>query len=404
MNLENLELKKESLFKYMKSENYSISYIMAIQREIRWLLENPDSYKWSTYEEALHDRASAYDKKIFSNKKTIFMVIWRFEEDSVYPNRTRHPEGNAKLRVLNPEFESMAVAFERMETQRPLKPITINKNSRCFRSFLWHLQTRECKSSCDVTEADSISYFRDKNGTVLRGYTAKRIISHALTLLEKNGFGECKRLSALIPLIKYHHRNIQFLTDDEITWILRALKDKESNLSLRDRAIGFLLVYTGMRASDISSLRLKDIDWHNGEIHCIQQKTGVPLHLPLLPVVGNAIYDYLDKERPRSSCDYVFLNSLSAEGLAPVSICSISYVICKAAHVRNSKGDRKGTHVFRHHLVTALLSSGTDQATISQTVGHSCPESLTPYLHADIENLRKCALDISQFPIRREGC
>ena len=49
MNLENLELKKESLFKYMKSENYSISYIMAIQREIRWLLENSDSYKWSTY-------------------------------------------------------------------------------------------------------------------------------------------------------------------------------------------------------------------------------------------------------------------------------------------------------------------------------------------------------------------
>ena len=159
-----------------------------------------------------------------------------------------------------------------------------------------------------------------------------------------------------------------------------------------------------MRASDISSLKLEDIDWHNGKIHCIQQKTGVPLHLPLLPVVGNAIYDYLDKERPQSSSDYLFLSSLSAEGLAPSSIGSISYVIYKASCVRNAKGDRRGTHIFRHHLVTALLSNGTDQATISQTVGHSSPESLAPYLHADIENLRKCALDISQFPIRREGC
>jgi integrase len=388
----------------MKSENYSISYIMAIQREIRWLLENPDSYKWSTYEEALHDRASAYDKKIFTNTKTIFSLIRRFEEDSVYPDRTKHHEDSSKLHMLNTDFENMAASFETMEEQRPLKPVTVKKNCRCFRSFLWHLQVRGCKNASDITEADSISFFRDKNGTVLRGYTAKRIISHALTLLEKNGFSECKRLSAFIPLIKYHHKNAQFLTDDEVTKILSSLKDKEGNLSLRNRAIGFLLIYTGMRASDISSLKLEDIDWHKGKIHCIQQKTGVPLHLPLLPVVGNAIYDYLDKERPQSSSDYLFLSSLSAEGLAPSSIGSISYVIYKASCVRNAKGDRRGTHIFRHHLVTALLSNGTDQATISQTVGHSSPESLAPYLHADIENLRKCALDISQFPIRREGC
>ena len=404
MNLENLSLSQDSLVEYMVTMNYSSSYIMAIQREIRWLLKNKDSHKWITYGEALQDRAFACDKKNFTNKKTLFTVIRRFEEDSVYPNRTRHPEGNTTPQELSAEFEKMAVAFEAMEAQRSLKSVTVNKNNRCFRSFLQHLQSRGCERACDVTEADAIRYFRDKNGAVLRGYTAKRIISHALTLLAKNGFSECKRLSALIPLIKYHHKNTQFLTDDEIAKILHVLKDKEGNLSLRDRAIGFLLVYTGMRASDISSLRLEDIDWHNGKIHCIQQKTGVPLHLPLLPVIGNAIYDYLDKERPQSSCDYLFLNSFSAEGLAPVSICSISYVIYKASCVRNAKGDRKGTHIFRHHLVTALLSNGTDQATISQTVGHSSPDSLTPYLHADIENLRKCALDISQFPIRREGC
>lgn len=404
MNLENLQLNQEALFKYMKSNNYSSSYIVAVQREIRWLLKNKDSYKWITYEEALHDRASACDMRSFTNKKTLFTVIQRFEEDSVYPNRTRHPEVNVKLRILNTQFERMAVSFERMEAQRRLKPVTVIKNSRCFRSFLWHLQTRGCKNACDVDEADSISYFKDEQGNVLRGYTAKRIISHALTLLEKNGFSECKRLSALIPLIKYHHKNTPFLTDDEVTDILSAIRSTDGNLSLRDRAIGLLLVYTGMRASDISSLKLNDIDWHNGQMHCIQQKTGVPLYLPLLPVVGNAIFDYLEKERPKSSCRYLFLNHISAGKLAPASIGSISNVIYKSACVRNGKGERKGTHIFRHHLVTALLSNGTDQATISQTVGHSSPESLAPYLHADIENLRKCALDISHFPIHREGC
>ena len=90
MNLENLQLKHESLFKYMESNNYSSSYITAIRREIRWLLENKDGYKWNTYEEALHDRASAYDKKIFTNKKTIFTVIRRFEEDVVYNNEKNY--------------------------------------------------------------------------------------------------------------------------------------------------------------------------------------------------------------------------------------------------------------------------------------------------------------------------
>lgn len=403
MNLENLSLNQDSLVEYMVTMNYSSSYIMAIQREIRWLLKNKDSHKWTTYKEALQDRASACDKKNFTNKKTLFTVIRRFEEDSVYPNRTRHPEGNTTSQELNAEFEKMAVAFEAMETQRSLKPVTVNKNNRCFRSFLQHLQSRGCERACDVTEADSISYFRDESGAVLRGYTSKRIISHALSLLDKNGFSECKRLFAFIPLIKYHHKNVQYLTEEEVSKIIRTLKDREESLSLRDRAIGFLLVYTGMRASDISSLKLENIDWQKEEIRCIQQKTGVPLRLPLLPVVGNAIYDYLDTERPESSCDNLFLSNLSAKGLAPTSICSISYAIYKASHVRSRKDDRKGTHIFRHHLVTALLSKGTDQATISQTVGHSSPESLAPYLHADIENLRKCALDVSQFPIHRRG-
>ena len=69
MNLENLSLSQDSLVEYMVTMNYSSSYIMAIQREIRWLLKNKDSHKWITYEEALQDRAFACDKKNFTNKK-----------------------------------------------------------------------------------------------------------------------------------------------------------------------------------------------------------------------------------------------------------------------------------------------------------------------------------------------
>lgn len=404
MNLENLQEKQMVLVKYMESNNYSSSYVSAVLCEIRWLIKNKDAYTWNSYEEALQDRAGKNGKKTFSCKKSLFLLIKRFEEDSVFPNRTRQHEGDPDPYVLCGEFENLAESFEEMEAQRPIKTVTVKKNIRCFRSFLRHLKIRGCEKTCDVTEEDSISYFRDESGNILRGYTAKRIISHAFIMLSKNGFPECKRLLSFIPLLKYHHKNVQYLKDDEVAKIINTLKGKEGRLSLRNRAIGLLLVYTGMRASDIASLKKENIDWEKEEINCIQQKTGVPLHLPLLPVIGNAIYNYITLERPESSSDRLFLSTRSAGKLTPSSICSISSAIYKASSVRSLKGDRKGTHIFRHHLVTAMLSNGADQATISQTVGHSDPNSLAPYLHADIENLRDCSLDVSMFPISRKEC
>jgi len=48
-------------------------------------------------------------------------------------------------------------------------------------------------------------------------------------------------------------------------------------------------------------MKLEDIDWENDLITFDQQKTSQPLRLPLLPVVGNAIYDYCTMERPADS-------------------------------------------------------------------------------------------------------
>lgn len=53
----------------------------------------------------------------------------------------------------------------------------------------------------------------------------------------------------------------------------------------RNAAIVLLSLITGLRACDMRSLRLADIDWRGGTIGIVQQKTGNPLTLPL-PVNG----------------------------------------------------------------------------------------------------------------------
>ena len=53
--------------------------------------------------------------------------------------------------------------------------------------------------------------------------------------------------------------------------------------------IGILAIYTGLRGCDIAGLTLDAIDWNRDFIYIRQQKTEIPLELPLTAIVGNAI-------------------------------------------------------------------------------------------------------------------
>jgi integrase len=64
----------------------------------------------------------------------------------------------------------------------------------------------------------------------------------------------------------------------------------------------------GLRVSDIAGLGFKNIDWDASQIKLIQNKTGNPVTLSLLPAVGNAIIDCLRYGRKQSSSGKVFLS------------------------------------------------------------------------------------------------
>jgi len=63
--------------------------------------------------------------------------------------------------------------------------------------------------------------------------------------------------------------------------------------------------YTGLRGCDIAGLTIDSIDWDRDFIHIKQQKTEIPLELPLTAVVGNGIYDYLTSESPHTESRYI---------------------------------------------------------------------------------------------------
>ncbi|MCB2184728.1 MAG: tyrosine-type recombinase/integrase, partial [Desulfobulbaceae bacterium] len=163
------------------------------------------------------------------------------------------------------------------------------------------------------------------------------------------------------------------------------------------------LIFQGVDVSLTLTQRVDSIDWSKDLIYIRQQKTDRPLELPLTAVVGNAIYDYLKSERPHSESKYIFVSQLKPyDRLNSRSLGRGAARLMKAAGIRQSKGDRKGFHLFRHHLATALLGNGVPQPVISRTLGHNSPNSLEPYLSADFPHLKECALSIERFPVPKE--
>jgi integrase len=196
-------------------------------------------------------------------------------------------------------------------------------------------------------------------------------------------------------------KNIQYITSDEID-LLRDCADK-GLIPLRDKAILFLLLYTGIRGCDIAGLTFSSIDWKSDRLHFIQRKTLVPLALPLSPIVGNAIFDYITVERPANNDEHIFLSKRNPHfPLTARGIGTVINGVMKKASIRQNPDDRKGTHIFRHHAATSMLEKGVPRPVITHALGHTAPDSLDTYLYADFVHLKECSIGIEEYPVDEE--
>src|SRR5713226_3062899 len=85
---------------------------------------------------------------------------------------------------------------------------------------------------------------------------------------------------------------------EDIRKILAVTRKDATPKGMRDYAILLLLSTYGLRAGELTGLRLDDLDWRNEIIRIRHSKTGATSYLPLLPDVGEAMLQYLQKARP----------------------------------------------------------------------------------------------------------
>ncbi len=389
---------------YMRGHKYAETYVNRYKTTVSQITTNASDHSWNSYGDVfLWYRSRPYKNSYLREIKAILGKLERFHLHGAYPDAKASKSSFWKKRAsyyqLTLEYQGLVDYYCQAERQRGLAATTIYSGAHKSASFLLSLQNQGEDALKKVTEAGVLSCFYSKGKTV-RGASCSRVITAFFQVCASINPVECQRIGVYIPTLRAARKNIRYLSDEEFTELRAALDDHTNGLSLKDRAIGFLLMYTGMRGGDIASLLVTSIDWNNDKIHLLQQKTRVRLELPLSAIVGNAIYDYCVCDRPKVDNPHLFLSCFAPHGSLTTDGIGIAVSrIMEKANVRQHAGARKGTHIFRHRVAMALLKNGVPQPVINSTLGHTAPCSLASYLYADITHLKECALDVERFAV-----
>ncbi len=178
------------------------------------------------------------------------------------------------------------------------------------------------------------------------------------------------------------------ITADQTKRLLASI-DRGSAMGLRDYAIVLLLARLGLRAGEVASMSLDDIDWSAGQIS-VCGKTGRRTRLPLSAELGAALATYLERGRPRCAERRVFIRiKAPIKGLQTAS--AVGTIVRRCLKRAKIDAPTCGSHQFRHGLASDMLRHGASLAEIGSVLGHQHPDTTRIYSKVDLEALRTIA-------------
>ena len=188
-----------------------------------------------------------------------------------------------------------------------------------------------------------------------------------------------------------------FLQHDELKTIFDSI-DMSTSLGLRNRLIIELLYATGIRVSELTSLKLSNIDQNNNEIRILGKgnKERIVFYGEYAKKYLNIyINEARDELLDGNKSEYLLINNngtpLTSRGVELV----VNEVVKKAALKHNIS-----PHVLRHTFATDLLNNGADLKSVQELLGHESLSTTQIYTHITNERLRSVYL--RSFPRQNE--
>lgn len=178
-----------------------------------------------------------------------------------------------------------------------------------------------------------------------------------------------------------------YLSVEEINHLLDtvSMQDLPTKKPIRDTAIFELLYATGIRCSELTAIKIKDLDLLNKTIRIWGK--GRKERIVLFGLKAQTkLQHYLTKERraTKSDLEPLFINSSNA----PLTSRTIQRII--AMFRKFLTLDRRITpHKLRHSFATHLLNQGADLRMVQELLGHKTLSSTEKYTHVSLEELAR---------------
>jgi site-specific recombinase XerD len=177
----------------------------------------------------------------------------------------------------------------------------------------------------------------------------------------------------------------QGLTPAQARALLRAC-DRRRAVGRRDYAMIVLMLRLGLRANEVATLQLEDLDWRSGQV-TVHGKRARTDQLPLPTDVGTAIAGYLQRGRPSTTARAVFIRTTPpSEG---VSRSAVSSAVRRAS--MRAGLEMFGAHRLRHTTACQLLRTGGSLGEIGQVLRHDSLGTTARYARVDVDRLRRIA-------------
>ena len=302
------------------------------------------------------------------------------------------------------DFSPLCQAFfsKRLMAQCKASPHTISAYAQTFRLLMAYAQKRlhlpPSKLSLAQLDATFIAEFLDdlesgrSNGTRTRNARLASLRSFYLyAALEAPQHAALIQRVLAIPYKRHTRRLVTYLSRSEVEALLRSV-DKSTWIGRRNHALLLVAVQTGLRLSEITGLRQRDVALGPGaHVRCEgkgRKERCTPLAKPTVAVLKAWI-----DEQGGDDSRFLFPSSnggrLSADAVQHALAKHVTTAQCACPSLAKK---RVTPHVLRHTAAMELLQAGVDRALIAIWLGHESLETTQIYLDANLQ-LKESLLD-----------
>jgi integrase len=383
-------IKSRSVIKNFK-RSCRLLEVFLHENNLRFSAESAE--QWLSGFNALKEGTRSQRNLYLSHRRALLLLLdmqkGQLDEWKVYPTKTaRRPTTEPYANLLNQYKQQLLL--------EGMSKATVIFAMRVVSMFFRYLESTKMENISKLTPKHvsdfwGLDVFSGRKPMGVQAYAYK--LRRFLIFLEDRGIVSNEYLHLAIPKVFAKQVSIVTTISQDAEQKLISNDKLSAPLGKRDQAMILLALRLGMRRSDIAGLKFSNIDWQNDTITFIQQKTKVPVTLPLLTDVGNALVDYILDSRVNSDVDEIFLRGYAPyKAMKPSSVSNVS--LRYLSEFDPDDCHEKGFHILRRTAATKLFENNVPSSVISSSLGQLNPDSADVYLSTDSKRMRQCALSL----------